>query len=432
MKQVHIKTYGCQMNERDSEAVAALLRRQGYTVVDREEDADVILLNTCSVRDSAEQKALGKMAALAHRKQRQPDLVLGFMGCMAQSRGAALLETLPSVDLVVGTQKLHRLPEHLKEWNGSPRVDISEEVGSESALTQHTPGGVTALVSIQQGCDRKCTFCIVPHTRGPERSRPMKEIVEEVRQLVDQGVKEVTLLGQIVTSYGRNAGPEGKFVKLLEIVHEVPGLERLRFTAPHPQGFGDDLVAAYRDLPKLCEHAHLPVQSGSDRVLRQMKRGHDRKMFLRLTERLRAARPGMAISTDLIVGFPGETEEDFGETLSLVHEVEFDQAYLFRYSSRPGTPAAAMPGPLSEEIKEKRHQLLLAVVNRILLERNQRWVGETMEILVEGRSEKAGRRMVGRARGNHIVVFDGDESDQGRFLPIRIERATVTTLYGRK
>ncbi|MDW8345071.1 MAG: MiaB/RimO family radical SAM methylthiotransferase, partial [Verrucomicrobiae bacterium] len=312
MKRVFIKTYGCQMNERDSEAVAAMLTRRGYVLADSEDEADVILLNTCSVRDLAEQKARGKMAMLARRKRRQPQLVLGYMGCMAQSRGASLVEEQPAVDLVVGTQRFHHIPDYLdqifrersaaaEQYDRQLRaiVDVTEEVGSESAVREHLVGEngqqkVTAFVSIMQGCDMHCTFCIVPFTRGAERSRPIREIVEEVRELVAHGVKEVTLLGQIVTSYGRKTMPkkDGKspFVQLLEAVHEVPGLERIRFTSPHPKGFGDDLVEAYRRLPKLCPHAHLPVQSGSDRILRRMKRGYSRAWYCRLVEKLRAAR----------------------------------------------------------------------------------------------------------------------------------------------
>ncbi len=375
MKTVYIKTYGCQMNERDSEAVAAMLRARGYAISPSEREADVILLNTCSVRDLAEQKAIGKMTALAHLKRRKPDLVLGYLGCMAQSRGGALAEKQPAVDLVVGTQRFHHVPDYLDQIFTHRRaeadsydeelkaiVDVAEEPGSESTIKDHVlcangNGQVTAFVSIMQGCDMYCSFCIVPYTRGSERSRPIAEIVEEVRHLVGQGVKEVTLLGQIVTSYGRKDihKKDGKsaFVQLLEAVHEVKGLERIRFTSPHPKGFGDDLVEAYRDLPKLCEHAHLPVQSGSNRLLKAMNRGYSREWYLRILDKLREAQPDIAISTDVIVGFPGETEEDFEQTVSLMRAVEFDQAYIFKYSPRRDTPAAELPGQLSDEEKER-------------------------------------------------------------------------------
>jgi tRNA-2-methylthio-N6-dimethylallyladenosine synthase len=452
MKTVYIKTYGCQMNERDSEAVAAMLRARGYAISPSERDADVILLNTCSVRDLAEQKAIGKMTTLAHLKRRKPDLVLGYLGCMAQSRGGALAEKQPAVDLVVGTQRFHHVPDYLDQIFMRRRaeadsydeelkaiVDVAEEPGSESTIKDHVLGAngnrqVTAFVSIMQGCDMYCSFCIVPYTRGSERSRPIAEIVEEVRHLVSQGVKEVTLLGQIVTSYGRKdiGKKDGKsaFVQLLEAVHEVKGLERIRFTSPHPKGFGEDLVEAYRDLPKLCEHAHLPVQSGSDRLLKAMNRGYSREWYLRILDKLREAQPKVAISTDVIVGFPGETEEDFEQTASLMRAVEFDQAYIFKYSPRRDTPAAELPDQLSDEEKERRNQIVLEILNERMARKNQELVGQTVEILVEGRSEKAGKRMFGRTRTNKIVLFDGDERHRGELLPVRIERATTITLYG--
>jgi tRNA-2-methylthio-N6-dimethylallyladenosine synthase len=452
MKKVYIKTYGCQMNERDSEAVAAMLRARGYAIIPSERDADVILLNTCSVRDLAEQKAIGKMTTLAHLKRRKPDLVLGYLGCMAQSRGTALAEKQSAVDLVVGTQRFHHVPDYLDQiftrrsadadsYDEELKaiVDVAEESGSESTIRDHVLGTngnrqVTAFVSIMQGCDMYCSFCIVPYTRGSERSRSIAEIVEEVRQLVDQGVKEVTLLGQIVTSYGRKdirkRNGKSAFVQLLEAVHEVPGLERIRFTSPHPKGFGDDLVAAYRDLPKLCEHAHLPVQSGSNRLLKAMNRGYSREWYLRILDKLRETQPHIAISTDIIVGFPGETEEDFKQTASLMREVEFDQAYIFKYSPRRDTPAAELPDQLTDDEKEKRNQIILEILNERMARKNQELVGQTVEILVEGRSEKAGKRMFGRTRTNKIVLFDGDERHRGELLPVRIERATTITLYG--
>ncbi len=437
MKKVFIKTYGCQMNERDSEAVAALLAARGYRLTDSETDADVILLNTCSVRDRADQKALNKMASLAHLKRKRPAVVLGFLGCMAQVRGVGLLQDLPGVDLVVGTQRFHHLPEYLDRlWAArQPIVDVAAEAGSESAVKDHVLDvngnqRVTAFVSIMQGCNMQCTFCIVPATRGPERSRPIPEIVEEVRQLVSVGVKEVTLLGQIVTSYGRMTGGKSEFVKLLTAVHDVPGLERLRFTSPHPKGFGDDLVQAYRDLPKLCEYAHLPVQTGSDRILKAMKRGYTRDSYLRIVEKLRTARPGIGLGTDIIVGFPGETDEDFAATLALVQEVGFDQAYLFKYSPRRGTPAADLPNQVSREVKEQRHRILLNLINENVARKNAQRVGATVEVLVEGRSPKNPARLFGRTRTNHGVVLAGGDDLRGRLVPVRITRANRTTLYG--
>src|SRR5947207_166303 len=392
MPSVYIKTYGCQMNERDSEAVGAQLVAKGYTLARGEADADVILLNTCSVRDYAEQKALGKMENLAAEARRnRPDVVLGFIGCMAQSRGQELLDRLPDVDLVLGTQKFHRTADYLDDIFAGRRekvVDVAEEEKSESTIREHLLNGnghksVTAFVSIMQGCNQYCTFCIVPYTRGEERSRTIADIVCECRELVARGVREITLLGQIVTSYGKRDIPktDGKsaFVQLLEAVHEIEGLERIRFTSPHPKGYGDDLVEAYARLPKLVESAHIPVQSGSDSILRLMHRGYTRERFLSIVEKLRAVQPRIGITTDIIVGFPGETESDFEETLSLVRQVRFENAFIFKYSPRRDTPAAEMPNQVSREVKEERNARLLALVNEIAAEKYRTYVGETVQ-----------------------------------------------------
>jgi tRNA-2-methylthio-N6-dimethylallyladenosine synthase len=442
MPSVYIKTYGCQMNERDSEAVAARLVAKGYTLAPSERGADVVLLNTCSVRDLAERKALGKMRALAGDTRRhRPEVVLGFLGCMAQARGQELIDRLPDVDLVLGTQKLHRTGDYLDDLLAGRRsrvVDVSAEAGSEAALREHLRAGqrraVTALVSIMQGCNQFCTFCIVPYTRGLERSRTLEDIVAESRELVAGGVKEVALLGQIVTSYGRRelgvqAG-RSPFVQLLDAVHEIEGLERIRFTAPHPKGYGDDLVEAYGRLPKLCEHAHLPVQSGSDRVLALMHRGYTRARYVEIVQKLRRVNPGIGVCTDLIAGFPGESEEDFEQTCSLVREVEFDQAYVFKYSPRQDTPAARMPGQLAREVIEERHARLLALVNAIVRRKFQTDVGQRVEVLVEGMSRKRPERFEGRTRTNRVVVFNGSERDIGRLVDLTIVRASSFTLYG--
>jgi tRNA-2-methylthio-N6-dimethylallyladenosine synthase len=443
MPSVYIKTYGCQMNERDSEAVAAQLIARGYTLAEGEATADVILLNTCSVRDLAEQKALRKMENIAAELRRsRPDVVLGFMGCMAQSRGQELIDRLPDVDLVVGTQKFHRTGDYLDDLLAGRRdkvVDVAEEQGSEAAIREHllngtAPKAITAFVSIMQGCNQYCTFCIVPYTRGEERSRSISGIVAECRDLVSRGVKEITLLGQIVTSYGKRdlAVKDGKsaFVQLLEAVHEITGLERIRFTSPHPKGYGDDLVEAYGRLPKLVESAHIPVQSGSDRILKLMHRGYTRERVLVLIQKLRRVQPRMGISTDLIVGFPGETEEDFEQTLSLVREAQFQQAFIFKYSPRRDTPAAGMADQVAQSVKEERNQRLLAVVNELAAQQHRKLVGEQVEILVEGASKKNTARMMGRTRCNKIVVFEGTDRHRGQRMEISITRAGSFTLYG--
>ncbi|MCK6500127.1 MAG: tRNA (N6-isopentenyl adenosine(37)-C2)-methylthiotransferase MiaB, partial [Nitrospira sp.] len=436
MPSVFIKTYGCQMNERDSEAVLAQLAARGYSLAANESDADVILLNTCSVRDMAEQKAIGKMQALVGSTRRhRPGTVLGFLGCMAQARGAEIPGQVPGVRLVLGTQKFHRTGEYLDALLAEPSktvVDVAEETGSASTIREHLtspgarPGGVTAFVSIMQGCNQHCTFCIVPQTRGEERSRNIDEILVECRELVANGVREITFLGQIVTSFGRRSLPDrdGKspFVQLLEAAHDIDGLDRIRFTSPHPKGYGDDLVDAYSRLPKLCPHAHLPLQSGSDGILRAMHRGYNAERYLGIIQKLRRARPGIGLSTDLIVGFPGETEEDFEQTLAVAREVEFDQAYIFKYSPRRDTKAASMPNQVPEAVREERNQRLLALVNEIGDKKYRALLNQTVEILVEGPSRKNPARLEGRTGCNKIVILEGDHRHIGELLRLRIVR----------
>jgi tRNA-2-methylthio-N6-dimethylallyladenosine synthase len=443
MPSVYIKTYGCQMNERDSEAVAAQLLAKGYDLAGSEATADVVLLNTCSVRDMAEQKALHKMEAMiADTRRSRPNIVFGFMGCMAQSRGQELIDRLPDVDLVLGTQKFHRAAEYLDELLAGRRnkvVDVEEEKNSEASIREHLVNGnakrsVTSFVSIMQGCNQYCTFCIVPYTRGEERSRTIPDVLAECRELVSQGVKEITFLGQIVTSYGKREIParEGisAFVQLLEAAQQIDGLERIRFTSPHPKGYGEDLVGAYGRLSKLVASAHIPVQSGSDRVLKLMHRGYSCERYLDLVTQLRRVRPEIGLSTDFIVGFPGETEADFDQTLDLACRVEFDQAYIFKYSQRRDTPAAAMPGQVPESVREERHQRLLQCVNEIAARRYDALVGRTMEILVEGPSKRNPERLTGRTRCNKIVVFEGADRHKGQVLDLRILRSGSFTLYG--
>jgi tRNA-2-methylthio-N6-dimethylallyladenosine synthase len=464
-----IKTYGCQMNERDSEQVAHSLIARGYERVTCETDADVVLLNTCSVRDMAEQKALGKMGMLGRLRKTRPELVFGFLGCMAQARGASLLKEIPHLDLVVGTQKFHRVADHVETalsrkrsvaavaGRGSscmddPRfsiLDMDQESGSQSTIRDQAlaPSQATAFVSIMQGCNMHCTFCIVPRTRGSERSRTIEEIVAEVRNLVEAGVKEVTLLGQIVNLYGRHEFPwrnfsscdaqvenlrhqKSPFVQLLEAVSAIDGLERLRFTSPHPIGFREDLIEAIATLPKLAEHVHLPMQSGSNRILKAMHRPYTAEKYKELVGKIRAARPVIAITTDIIVGFPGETEADSAATRSLVEELQFDNAFIFRYSPRRETPAAEMPDQIDETTKQSRNKDLLEVVNASARRAHEKLVGTRAEILCEGLSKTNAARLMGRTRGNKIVVFDGSRERVGEIFDIAIERANGFSLYG--
>lgn len=447
MPSVHIKTYGCQMNERDSEQVAKMLGERGYRMTSDEADADVILLNTCSVRDMAEQKAIGKMGMLRKLRKARPHLVLGYLGCMAQARGDSLIKATPYVDLVVGTQKFHRVADYVDELlrqrleariddERLPIVDVAEEEGSEATIRDQdlAAGQCAAFVSIMQGCNMHCAFCIVPQTRGEERGRPIDEIVPEVRGLAARGVREVTLLGQIVNLYGRHEFPAKDgvtpFVRLLEAVCGVAGIERVRFTSPHPIGFKSDLVAAFGRLPELAEHVHLPLQSGSDRILKAMRRGYTAEAFRKLVARLRAERPGIAITTDIIVGFPGETDEDYAATRSLADEIGFDNAFVFRYSPRQNTPAATMGGQVPEAVKEWRNKDLLDVVNKHVARHLGALVGRQVEILCEGASRNNPQRLTGRTRTNKIVVFEGAPRHVGRIFDVKVDHASSSTLYG--
>ena len=473
MPKFFIKTYGCQMNERDSEQVAHSLMARGYERVASETEADVVLLNTCSVRDMADQKALGKMGMLGHMAKDRPEVVFGFLGCMAQARGASLLKDLPHVDLVVGTQKFHRVADYVEELvaikNGRLReniqqptpkafaseasntqrrteewmddlrfsiVDVEEEPGSQETIREQqlAPRQATAFVSIMQGCNMRCTFCIVPRTRGAERSRSISEIVREVRDLVARGVKEVTLLGQIVNLYGRHEFPkrDGKspFVQLVQAVHEIDGLERLRFTSPHPIGFHDDLIDAFARLPKLAEHVHLPLQSGSNKILKAMHRTYTTEKYVNLVDRIRQARDGTAITTDIIVGFPGETESDYEQTRELVGQIQFDNAFVFRYSPRRDTLAAEMSDQIDESVKAERNQDLLRVVNESARRAGERLVGRDVEVLCQGPSKTNPGRLMGRTGTNKIVVFEGGDELVGEIVDVRVQQANGFSLYG--
>lgn len=453
MPKVYLKTYGCQMNERDTEQVARMFTEGGYTLTPSETDADAILINTCSVRDQAEQKALGKMGIMGAQRKKRAHVVYGFMGCMAQSRGQELFERIPHLDVVVGTQKYHKvfdyvdgiLKQRLEARMDDPALslvgtsvcDIAEETDSQNTIRDHMPKtkNASAFVSIMQGCNMRCSFCIVPDTRGKERGRPIADIVREVTSLAEQGVKEVTLLGQIVNLYGRTEFPklDGKspFVQLLEAVHEVDGIHRIRFTSPHPIGYRDDLVAAFTYLPKLMSHIHFPMQSGSDRILKAMRRPYKSEKFIEICEKMKAARPDLAITTDIIVGFPGETEEDFQATIQTVERLQFDNAFVFRYSKRKDTPAAVMEDQISETVKEERNQRLLEVVDRLAKEKNAGIVGTIQKVLCEGPSKHNPSTLSGRTPQNKIVIFEGDPNRlTGEILDVEIKDSTGFTTYG--
>lgn len=441
------------MNVRDSEQVAQTFTEGGYTVTDDEFDADAILVNTCSVRDQAEQKALGKMGHMGKHRERKSHVVYGFMGCMAQSRGQELFKKVPHLDLVVGTQKYHKVFEYVDtilskrlerrmddvalSLKGESICDVEEEKDSQNTIKDHLPKDfqATAFVSIMQGCNMSCSYCIVPDTRGKERGRPIPDIVKEVEGLAAKGVREVTLLGQIVNLYGRTEFEkvDGKspFVQLLEAVHEIEDIKRIRFTSPHPIGYRKDLIEAFSYLPKLCSHIHFPMQSGSDRILKQMRRPYKNQKFLDICAEMKKARPDLAITTDIIVGFPGETEEEFQQTVQCVREIDFDNCFVFRYSPRVNTPAAEMENQLPESVKEERNQELLTLVNEIAQRKNHSLVGSIQEVLIEGPSKTDKTTLSGRTSQNKIVIIEGDaERMTGQILPIKIESSTGFTLYG--
>jgi tRNA-2-methylthio-N6-dimethylallyladenosine synthase len=437
-KTFHIRTYGCQMNERDTEAVSALLIAAGHVPTDQEDEADILLFNTCSVRDQAERKAVGKIGLMRRRKTADPGVVIGILGCMAQRRGEDLLRELPQVDFVLGTGQTHRVAEAVDDALARHRRQALTEADATAMASlgaRHANPGVTAFVAVMRGCSRFCSYCIVPHVRGPERSRPPEAIVEEVAGLVAAGVREILLLGQNVAAYGLDDAPpnpdRSPFADLLARLDTIPGLSRIRFTSPHPAYFNAPLIAVVASLSSVCEGIHLPLQSGSDRILAAMNRPYTAARYLDIVGQLKASVPGMAFSTDVIVGFPGETDADFLATRELMEAVGFGHAFIFKYSPRSGTRAAALADDVPRDVKEARNQVLLADL-RVRAERlNQAEVGLVREILAEGPSKRNPSRWCGRTRANQMAVFAPPPGiAPGDLLAVRIERATATTLYG--
>ena len=430
-----IYTFGCQMNERDSETLAGFCEELGYARTDRPAEADLVILNTCCVRANAENRIYGHIGNLKPLKEMRPEMVIAVCGCMAQepSERERIKAACPHVDLIFGPQNLHEFPALLERvLRGEGRV--AEVDLGPGAIHEDLPAkrssNLKAWVTVMQGCDNFCSYCIVPYVRGRARSRRPERIVAEVGELAAGGVKEVTLLGQNVNSYGRDLGAEGiDFAELVRRVDAVPGLLRLRFTTSHPKDLSDRLIAAMADCPTVCEHIHLPVQSGSDRVLALMNRGYDRRRYLDLLARLRRAIPEIAVTTDIIVGFPGETEEDFTETLSLVRQAGFDGAFTFAYSPRLGTKAALMEGQIPEEVKQERLYRLIEVVNETSRAKNEELRGRIEEVLVEGPSERNPAVWCGRTRGNKLVLFPGP-AEVGTLLSVRITDPQTWTLHG--
>lgn len=423
MKRVWIETYGCQMNVADTELMFGVLARDGYAQATEPEGADVMLVNTCAVRDNAEQRVIGRVGELQRFKH--PGVILGVVGCMAQRLGTILLEQVPAVDLVVGPDAYRNLPQLLSHAaTGQRRADV-EYRGWEhyEDIPQVREPGPTAFVTVQRGCDYRCTFCIVPTTRGPERSRQLADIVGEVRQLAESGVSEVTLLGQTVNSY--HDGTDD-FANLLRAVGAVDGIRRLRFTSPYPTDFTPTVIEAMATTPAVCEHVHLPMQSGSNATLKRMLRRYTRERYLEVVAELRAAMPKMTLSTDIIVGFPGEREEDFAETLSIVEAADFDDAYTFKYSVRDGTPAVRLKDHVSDEIASERLDRLIAVARAQTRRKNATRVGEFHEVLVE-RPAKRGELMLCRSRQNLIVLVDLPTDSVGSYHSVRLTGTTGST-----
>jgi len=432
----YIRTFGCQMNEYDSDKLADVLRAaHGMEPAQSPEEADVLLFNTCSVREKAQEKVFSDLGRIRHLKQRNPDLLIGVGGCVASQEGAAIVDRAPYVDLVFGPQTLHRIPGMIdaRRRSGRPQVDISfPEIEKFDHLPPPRKEGPSAFVSIMEGCSKYCSFCVVPYTRGEEVSRPFEDVLTEVAGLVDQGVREITLLGQNVNAYRGHLsdGETADFALLLEYMAELPGLERIRYTTSHPKEFTQRLIDAYAKVPQLVSHVHLPVQSGSDRVLAAMKRGYTALEYKSIIRRLRGVRPDICIASDFIVGFPGETESDFEATLRLAEEVDFDGSFSFVYSRRPGTPAASLDDDTPQEVKlERLHRL-----QRQLDEQAQRisraMVGTTQQVLVEGRARKDTGELSGRTQNNRVVNFPASPRLVGHLVEVTITAALAHSLRG--
>jgi len=426
MPRIYIETYGCQMNVSDSELMLGVFSREGYVRTDDPADADVMLVNTCAVRDHAEQRVLGRMGEL--KRHKRPGDILGVVGCMAQRLGPTLLERVPQVDLVIGPDGYRGLPELIARARAGERAADVEFKSWEhyEDVPPVRADSVSAFVTVQRGCDYRCTFCIVPMTRGPERSRKLADVVSEVTRLAESGTTEVTLLGQTVNSYHDG---ESDFADLLRAVGVVPGIRRVRFTSPYPTDFTPRVLEAMAATPTVCEHVHLPVQSGSSRVLKRMLRRYDRVRFLEVVAALREAIPGIALSTDIIVGFPGETEDEFQETLSLVAEVGFDDAYTFKYSVREGTPAVRLKDHVTDDVQGERLERLIALVRSGARRKNIGLVGSTHEVLVEGRAKRGGLLQT-RTRTNKIALVDGPDEWMGSYRRVRFAGTTGSTFMG--
>ena len=431
----YIETWGCQMNEEDSEKLSGMLKRIGYTRTENKEEAGIILFNTCCVRENAENKVFGNLGALKNLKKKNPDLIIGICGCMMQQEGMAdrILKEFPYVNIIFGTHNAYKFPEYLNRVK-TEGVQIKEIFNKETDIVEGLPidreSSVKAFVTIMYGCNNFCTYCIVPYVRGRERSRKPEDILKEIRELVAQGYKEITLLGQNVNSYGKGLEEEIDFAKLLRMINEIEGLERVRFMTSHPKDLTVDVIMAIKECDKLCEQIHLPVQSGSNSILKKMNRHYTREYYLDLVKKIKEEIPGATLTTDIIVGFPGETEEDFQDTLELVKEVGYSSAFTFIYSRRNNTPADMMLNQVSEEDKHHRFNRLVAAVNERVIAQNKAEEGNILEVLVEGNSKNDAEKLTGRTRTGRLVNFTGEGISAGDIVNVKITRAQNFSLIG--
>ncbi|MGL4569591.1 MAG: tRNA (N6-isopentenyl adenosine(37)-C2)-methylthiotransferase MiaB [Clostridium sp.] len=431
----YIETWGCQMNEEDSEKLSGMLKRIGYTKTEDKENASIILFNTCCVRENAENKVYGNLGRIKKLKETKKDLIVGICGCMMQQEGMAdkILAKFPFVNIIFGTHNAYKFPEYLNRVR-TEGVQIKEILNKETEIIEGIPidreSSTKAYVTIMYGCNNFCTYCVVPYVRGRERSRKPEEIINEINNLVANGYKEITLLGQNVNSYGNGLEDEITFANLLRRINEIAGLERVRFMTSHPKDLNEDVIYAIKECGKLCEQIHLPVQSGSNRILKEMNRHYDRAHYMNLINLIKKEIPTVAITTDIIIGFPGETDEDFNDTLSLVNEVSFDSAYTFIYSRRNNTPADKMENQVPDEIKHERFNKLVAAVNEGVIKGNKKYEGENVEVLAEGTSKNDDTKLSGRTRNGKLVNFEGDKSLIGSIVNIKVVRAQPFSLIG--
>lgn len=432
----YIETWGCQMNEEDSEKLSGMLKNIGYVNTEIKESADIIIFNTCCVRENAELKVFGNVGALKKIKEKRPDLIIALCGCMMQQKDMAetIIKKFPFVDIIFGTHNSYKFPEYLnrvKQEGKSVMEIFDKEEGIVEGIPVDRKSDIKAFVTIMYGCNNFCTYCVVPYVRGRERSRRPEEIISEIKQLVRNGYKEITLLGQNVNSYGKGLEGDMNFAKLLRMVNEIDGLERIRFMTSHPKDLSDDVIYAVRDCSKICEQIHLPVQSGSSRILKIMNRSYDREQYLELVRKIKKEIPDVAITTDIIVGFPGETEEDFEDTVSLVKEVEYDSAFTFIYSRRKYTPADKMEEQIDDGVKHDRFNRLIEAVNEASAKKNRAYQDRVVDVLVEGKSKNDESKLMGRTRTGKLVNFTGTEDSIGKVVTVKITEAMTFSLNGK-